>query len=219
MKIISSPANFIPALRFHWLTPFYDFFLKLTMPEIQIKKLLIREAGISDSSHVLDFGCGSATLSMMLKSANPLAQITGVDIDYLILKRAKRKLSRNRMDIDLVCYSGSTLPFPDHTFDRIVSCLVFHHIHGYQKPVILKEILRVLKPDGRLVIADFGKSELLHQRILFNIIRCLDGLDPTRANARGMLPRMVQAAGFQNVNLSKKIKTIFGEIQLLSGSR
>ena len=51
--------KYIPALRFKWLTPLYDFFLGITMPEGKIKRRLIDIASINADSTLLDFGCGT----------------------------------------------------------------------------------------------------------------------------------------------------------------
>lgn len=66
-----SKTKYIPALRFKWLTPLYDFFLGITMPERKIKFALIEAAEISSRMKVLDFGCGTATLTIMIKEFQP----------------------------------------------------------------------------------------------------------------------------------------------------
>ncbi len=68
---------YIPALCYNWLTRFYDPLLALTFPERKIKQALIYTAAIQNNDDVLDFGVGTATLSMMIKSKYPVANITG----------------------------------------------------------------------------------------------------------------------------------------------
>ncbi|MBK9958913.1 MAG: hypothetical protein IPP11_10030 [Chitinophagaceae bacterium] len=60
-------VKFISALRFKWLTPAYDFLIGATMPEQKIKQSLIDIAYLTDGATVLDFGCGTATLTIMAK--------------------------------------------------------------------------------------------------------------------------------------------------------
>ena len=69
-------TKYIPALRFKWLTPLYDFFLSITMPEKKIKLALIEAASIPAGIKVLDFGCGTATLTIMVKEMYPEAKVT-----------------------------------------------------------------------------------------------------------------------------------------------
>lgn len=152
-------AKFISALRFKWLTPLYDFFVAITMPEKSIKQSLIDNAYLTDYANILDFGCGTATLTIMAKEHRPLINITGVDIDKSILNKAAEKIKVKRLDIILADYDGKRLPFEDSSFDRVISCLVFHHLETPVKQKVLAELFRVTKKDGQMIIADFGRSD------------------------------------------------------------
>ena len=211
--------KFIPALRFKWLTPLYDFFIWITMPEKKIKKALISEANIYAGAKLLDFGCGTATLTIMAKQSSPEAKVTGIDVDREILDKATKKIKKEKLDIFLLDYDGSQLPFQHNAFDRVISCLVFHHLDTDTKQKALAEIFRVMNKDGQLLIADFGRSRSWVQRTLFNIIRGLDGFNPTDANAKGLLPGMISGAGFENVVIKTRFKTMFGEVQIISAQK
>jgi len=209
-----SEAKFVSALRFKWLTPLYDFFIGRTMPENKIKQSLIDISYLTDHASVLDFGCGTATLTIMAKEHRPAIKITGIDIDKSILNNAAEKINQKGLDIKLTDYDGERLPFEDNSFDRIISCLVFHHLETPAKQMILAEIFRVTKNNGQLFIADFGRSDLWYQRLLFNLIRGLDGYKPTNANAKGLMLLLIADAGFINPDIKKKFKTVFGEVQI-----
>ena len=212
-------AKFIPALRFKWLTPLYDFLINLTMPEKKIKQALIETANIPAGVKVLDFGCGTATLTMMVKEIYPEAKVTGIDVDRKIVDRAIQKIKEKKLGIFLLVYDGKQLPFQRNAFNRIVSCLVFHHLDTETKQKSLTEIFRILSKDGQLHIADFGRSKSWVQRTLFNMIRGLDGLKSTDANAKGLLPELISDAGFENVVIKKRFKTMFGEVQIISAEK
>lgn len=212
-------TKFIPALRFKWLTPLYDFFISITMPEKKIKQVLISSANIDASTRLLDFGCGTATLTIMVKQSSPEAKVTGIDIDTEILDKATKKIKEEKLDIFLFDYDGKHFPFQRNAFDRVISCLVFHHLDTDIKQTMLAEIFRVMNKDGQLLIADFGRSKSWVQRTLFNIIRGLDGFKSTDANARGLLPEMISDAGFENVAIKTRFKTMFGEVQIISGEK
>jgi ubiquinone/menaquinone biosynthesis C-methylase UbiE len=207
-------TKFISALRFKWLTPLYDFFVGATMPEVSIKQSLINIAYLTDGAAVLDFGCGTATLIIMAKEQSPAINITGIDIDKTILNKAKEKINQKGLNIKLTDYNGEKLPFEDNSFDRIISCLVFHHLETPVKQKMLAELFRVTKKDGQMIIADFGRSDSWLQRLLFNTIRGLDGFKPTGANAKGLMPQLIADAGFSNPAIKKKFRTIFGEVQI-----
>jgi len=212
-------TKYIPALRFKWLTPLYDFFLSITMPEKKIKLALIEAASIPAGIKVLDFGCGTATLTIMVKEMYPEAKVTGIDVDREILDRATQKLKEKKLDIFLLDYDGKEFPFQRNAFDRTLSCLVFHHLDTDTKQNMLAEIFRVLNKDGQLFIADFGRSKSWIQRTLFNIIRGLDGFKSTDANAKGLLPELISDAGFENVAIKTRFKTMFGEVQIISAEK
>lgn len=212
-------AKYIPALRFKWLTPLYDFLLNITMPEQKIKQALIEVASISPGINVLDYGCGTATLTIMVKEIFPGVKVTGIDVDREILDKATQKVKEKKIAVFLLDYDGKHLPFEPDAFERTLSCLVFHHLDTPTKQTALAEIFRVLNKNGQLHIADFGRSTSWTQRVLFNIIRGLDGFKPTDANAKGLLPAMVSDAGFTNVAIKKRFKTIFGEVQIISAEK
>ena len=113
----------------------YDFFLNVTVPEKRIKQALIDLASIHSNSTVLDFGCGTATLTIMIKQMNPEANLTGIDVDMAILNKAVQKIKKSKLDILLRDYDGILLSFQDNSFDRILSCLVFHHLDTDKKQV------------------------------------------------------------------------------------
>lgn len=208
-----------PALRFNWLTPLYDFFLAGTMPEKKIKQALIAIADINPGAKLLDFGCGTGTLTVMVKESHSETRVTGIDIDIEILKYAVQRTQMKGLDILLLNYDGVHLPFQNDSFERVVSCLVFHHLDTNAKKNALAEIFRIIKINGQLHIADFGRSKSWLQRTLFNLIRGLDGFKSTRINAKGLLPKLIADAGFGNVVIKRYFKTIFGEIQIISACK
>ena len=82
-------SRYIPALSFKWLTPLYDPLLKWVMREESFKRRLIQQANIHPKMKVLDLGCGTGTLTLMLKRAHPEAEVTGLDGDPQVLDIAR----------------------------------------------------------------------------------------------------------------------------------
>lgn len=207
--------NFIPALRFHWLTNAYDKLVGLTMPEKEFKNNLLAEAHIHTGDKVLDFGVGTGTLSLMAYAQQPNAIYFGVDVDSHILKIAGEKIKEAKAQITLQLYDGAALPFADNSFDRVLSSLVFHHLSRKQKANALKEIYRVLKPGGELHIADWGKAANGMMRTLFYLVQLLDGFENTSDNVDGKLPTIICFAGFNDIVVKQKINTVYGTLELL----
>jgi|LauGreDrversion4_2_1035121.scaffolds.fasta_scaffold15360_3 ubiquinone/menaquinone biosynthesis C-methylase UbiE len=206
--------SYIPALKFHWLTNIYDSLISTFMPEKEFKNAIIINANIQDNFKVLDFGIGTATLSLMAYQSNSYARYIGIDIDDNILKLAHNKISNSQAKIELVQYQGGKIPFDDDSFDRIISSLVFHHLTDNQKLVAFQEFYRVLKPNGEVHIADWGRANNKIMKGLFHIVQLLDGYDTTTANVDGKLPEIIKSAGFHNVDIKKHFNTILGTLEI-----
>jgi SAM-dependent methyltransferase len=101
---------------------------------------------------VLDAGCGAGTFEHFIAGKNP-PQVTvdALESSMGMLDEARRKCRHVGFVKFLAADLNGRLPFDDATFDRIVSLNVLHVLddHDY----VLEELLRVLKPDGRLVIS------------------------------------------------------------------
>src|SRR5215467_8586759 len=83
--------EYIPALSYRFLTPFYDFIQKYIVRDVRYKHRLIEQAQIQPGQHVLDLGCGTGTLAIMAKQMHNSAEVVGLDADPDMLKVAKYK--------------------------------------------------------------------------------------------------------------------------------
>jgi len=203
--------KYIPALRYEWLTPFYDPLMQLFMRESRFKLRLVEQARIEKGYHLLDIGCGTATLTILIKKVHPDADVTGLDGDPEILKIAKTKIIHAGFDIKLDLGMSFKLPYPDGSFDRVVSTLVFHHLTRENKVRTFKEIFRILKPGGELHVADLGKP---HNALMYLVSLVTRHLEETRDNIGGILPYMFQKAGFEQVQETARFMTLFGTVSL-----
>jgi len=211
--------NFVPALGFKCLTPIYDPVVRLTTRESVFKSELLKQSDLRRGQNVLDLACGTGTLTIALKNSCSEATITGLDGDFEILRIAQSKASSSESQIRFVCGRTENLPFPDGSFDRVVSSLFFHHLTSDAKIRTLEEVRRVLKPGGQLHIADWGKPANLVMSLASFVIQILDGFEVTKDNLRGNLPGIIQGAGFSEIVESSSLNTVFGTIRLLSAKR
>lgn len=213
-------TNYIPALRFKPLTRLYDFFLSATFPERKMKQALINQLQLQGTETVLDFGCGTATLAIMIKEQFPSVNIMGVDVDAEIIGIAENKIRSKGLGIALKKFDGESLAFlADHQFDKVVSSLVFHHIPTSTKRNILGQLYRIIKPGGALHIADFGKSRTLYTKVAFGLLRRFDGVENTSVNAEGLLPQYIENGGFQEAAVLQSFNTVFGTVDLIRARR
>jgi len=86
-------------------------------------------------------------------------RVAGFDPGTQQIARARAKVARRHVSIEFQMGLIEQLPFPDQTFDVVFSTLMMHHLPAPLKRQGLAEIARVLKPGGRLVIADFKHKQ------------------------------------------------------------
>ncbi|BAY73175.1 class I SAM-dependent methyltransferase (plasmid) [Anabaena sp. FACHB-709] len=114
-------------------------------------------AEIAPEATVLDVGCGTGGLELLLLTENPQQVIIGVDISEKMLLVAQQKCHAYSQ-VSFHNVSVSNLPFENNSFDVIVSASVFHYFDDPH--AALMEIKRVLKPQGKLFILDWCKDYL-----------------------------------------------------------
>lgn len=215
---MEKPAKirYVPALRFNWLTPFYDAVVATTTRERTFKEALIKQSDIKAGQRVLDLGCGSGTLVIWIKQAQPLADVTGVDGDPAILARAKGKARSIKVSVHFDQALSQNLPYPAAHFDSAVSSLFFHHLNRTSKQCAARELFRVLKPGAQLHVADWGAPGNFLMRGLFVFIQLLDGFGNTQDNVSGKLVELFEQAGFSEVAERRSFSTVFGTMVLYS---
>lgn len=206
--------RYIPALSFRWLTPLYDPLLKWIMREETFKRRLTSQTNIQPGMTVLDLGCGTGTLTLMIKRAHPNAHVTGLDGDPQVLDIARDK-SRG-VNIQWDEGLASSLPYPDSVFDRVVTSLVIHHLVTDDKRLAFKEVYRVLKPHGELHLVDFGPP---HSSLTRMIRKLLRGFEEADDNLDGLIPRFIKEAGFGSVNETEHFTTIFGPLSMIKAMK
>lgn len=122
----------------------WSFYVAATTDET-LKRLPLHE-----SDRVLDIGCGTGFLLERLSATHPVEALSGVDPVPQMLAVARRRLSPA---VRLREGWAEALPFESESFDVAVSCSVFHYIG--RPALALREIGRVLRPGGTLIISDW----------------------------------------------------------------
>ncbi len=199
-----------------WLTPAYDFFVRLFLREQHIKRALIGHARIAPGDHVLDLGAGTGTLAILIKQMHPSARVSGLDADLAVLSLAKRKAAHAATEVAFDLGTVTALPYATGSFDRVVSSLVFSLLSHDQKQEAIYEAYRALRWGGELHIADFGPPHTGWGRLLARRMR---RFEPICDNLDGRLPGMFRAAGFVEVAEDARIATLLGTISLLRGRK
>jgi ubiquinone/menaquinone biosynthesis C-methylase UbiE len=157
----------------------------------QLRQRTVTLARIQPGDVVLDVGCGTGTLAMeVARCVGRAGRVVGVDPGIEQITRARSKATRRNVPIEFQSGVIEQLPFPDQTFDAVLSTLMMHHLPHPLKCQGLAEIARVLKPGGRLVIADFKhKKERQGQAARFH----------AGGSSMQELAALVKEAGFPQV--------------------
>lgn len=155
---------------------------------------ILRRAGVRAGDRVLDVGTGPGYLALAAsRLVGPEGAATGIDASPEMTDRARELAAREGSAAEFRVASAALLPFDDASFDVVVSRLVFHHLTGELKALALAEILRVLRPGGRLLIADMASRAATSGH---HLVAHVLGTHPQTDES---LERLVWDAGFRDV--------------------
>jgi ubiquinone/menaquinone biosynthesis C-methylase UbiE len=132
---------------------------------------LISLSQIGAQDVVLDVATGTGVIPLRLaQNGKTGGKIIGLDLTPAMLRRAQAKIraSQTRLPIELTCASAMNMPYRDAYFDVILCGLATHHL---DVPVVLAEMQRLLKPGGRLNIADVGGAASWRLPFVNSLIR------------------------------------------------
>jgi ubiquinone/menaquinone biosynthesis C-methylase UbiE len=206
--------HFTPALgRPEW-TGFYDLAIALLTREKIWRQALVAQLGPRVHDTILDVGCGTGTLAVLVALAAPGCRVTGLDPDAAILARARAKAARRGAAVSFVEGFADDADRAGGPFDKVTSSLVFHQVPMEGKREGFAAIWRALKPGGSLHVADYGLQRTALMRRLFRQVQRLDGFENTEPNALGVLPDLIKEAGFVEVEERRVIPTLTGSISI-----
>jgi ubiquinone/menaquinone biosynthesis C-methylase UbiE len=173
-----------------------------------LRELTVLQALIKPGDSVLDVGCGPGSVTIPAKiRAGANGQASGIDPSPEMIAVARRKAASKGLAIDFRVGVIEALPYPDSSFDVVTSSLMIHHLPGDLKKKGLDEIYRVLKPGGRLLIADFMRQNpsllshlfyalSMHRGLKFGIEDLPDLLETTRYSQSMVLKKRFLSIGF-----------------------
>ena len=159
-------------------------------------RMVIELANVRSGDKVLDVGCGTGSLTLTAHSyAGPSEKVHCIDAAPEMIEVAKKKASRSGLEVVFGVGLIEKLAFPNAAFDVVINRLVLHHLPDDLKRTAFSEILRVLRPGGHLLIADFNPPT---NPMLNHIVSALVGSHMMQTNVRS-LPSMLASAGFVEI--------------------
>lgn len=140
--------------------------------ERRFRDHLVELARLDPGDSALDVGCGTGALALAARArVGSDGQVCGVDPSPQMVARARRKAAKAGVDVGFETAAVEALPFPDGTFDAVLSSLMLHHLTEEGQRQGTGEIARVLKPGGKFLAVDIGGGTEATRHSLFRRLR------------------------------------------------
>ena len=210
-----------PPLGFAALTPFYDRAIAALTREGVWRTRLVNHISPKRGETILDIGSGTGSLGIAVTAAESGCIFRGIDPDETAVAIARQKAA----------LAGSTAMFETGRFgghpagdgerpDKIVCSLVLHQVPLAEKRRLLAGMLDWLRPGGELFIADYGLQPGFAMRLAFRLtVQLIDGKADTQPNADGVLPALIEQAGFRNQVILDAVDTATGRIEIIRAEK
>ena len=189
--MVQSSRTYLPAAGRDWRLPLYDPFVKLLGGDAA-RRALLNQVALRPGQRVLDVGCGTGTLATLIKQLHPKVEVLGLDPDPKALARARGKAQSAAVSVQFDQGFGDELPYAGASFDRVFSSFMFHHLPAEEKGSTLREIRRVLKTGGELLMMDFEGPHGVHGLLA----RVLHANKTLADNAEDRVFSLMREAGF-----------------------
>jgi ubiquinone/menaquinone biosynthesis C-methylase UbiE len=178
------------------IAPVYDLWAALT--ETKARRRCLELAAVRDGEDVLEVAVGTGLAFEALLRGNPSGRNVGVDLTEAMLDRARRRAERIGGKFELVVGDAHRLDFPDHSFDVVLNSYMFDLLPEADFVPVLRELRRVLRPGGRLVVVNMAFGHRWRHRIYDAMFRRLPSLS---GGCRAVeLKPSVRQAGFTIVH-------------------
>lgn len=205
--------DYTPALGRLAPARFFDYVVSMTRERLW-RGLTVMHLAPRPGDSVLDVGCGTGTLALLVARVEPGAAVIGVDPDPDMVAVARHKDVDGRVRWLTAMGDALVESVGPDSMDAVTSSLVLHQCPLPVKRAILASMFAALRPGGRLVIADYGLQRRAAMRLAFKFVQFADGKSDTQPNADGVLPQLISDAGFTGVTEADVVETITGSISI-----
>lgn len=175
----------------------YDWLVRILLMgrERRFRNEIVDLGAVKPGEAVLDVGCGTGTLLMAVADrVGSVGPLRGIEPSPEMLARARQKAGGRYLDMGLTQASADALPFPAGSFDVVFCTLVLHHLPPQVQATALSEMRRVLRPGGRIVIADLSAGSPI------SLVGLLHGIGTGASGPLQEAAARLRAADFESVS-------------------
>jgi ubiquinone/menaquinone biosynthesis C-methylase UbiE len=149
-------------------------------------------APVTGRSRVLDLGCGPGIVTEAF--AVEAGEVIALDLSFEMIQRARQRCERaGQRNVRFAIGKAERLPFRNAAFDAIVTRLTLHHFPDLE--TALSEMIRVLQPHGKIVIADIISSQIPEESELHNALEVLRDPSHVKMLSHTELRHLIRATG------------------------
>ena len=198
----------------HWARR-YDWLMNLVLlgKERAWRETTAEMAAIKPGDKVLDVGCGTGSLTLAAQArAGASGEVHGIDAAPEMIEVARSKAARSGASVDFRIGLVEEIPFPDGSFDVVLSSLMIHHLPDDLKRTAFAEMRRVLKPGGHLFAVDFEPPT---SPLVRHVLAHAHSGGMMRVDVREYVP-MMEEVGFDRVEAGR---TKFRYVSFVRGSK
>ena len=163
------------ALFYKAMSKFYDLLDVIYFRKYDTSPRKVVNEAIQDNDKILDLCTGTGTNAVNIAKRNASIKVVGVDLSKNMLAIAESKIKKEKLlNIELFLMDAANLSFEDECFDKVLLSLVLHEMDEGIAARIMKEAIRVLKPDGEIVITEWERSSKFFRKVIFSPIEVLE---------------------------------------------
>jgi len=197
LRALNEPAPETRGVTMDWAVPFYDAVCAWLGIDSQLRHETLRHANIVPGERILDVGCGAGVLTRLAAAAaGPSGGAIGIDPSPGMIAVAQRNAAAQGSLAGFRLAAIEELPYPDRSFDVVLSSFMLHHLPPDVKRTGLSEVYRVLKNGGRLLAVDIDRPA---NAFWWPVLWPLLFTSSAAANLRGEITAYLRNARFSPV--------------------
>lgn len=157
------------------MSGFYDLLDVIYFRKYESSPRKVVFDAIDENDKVLDLCTGTATNALAIAKKYPNTRVVGVDLSKDMLAIAKSKARKEKLgNVRLYNMDATSMKFKDGSFDKVLLSLVLHETNKDLAAKIVNEAIRVMKPEGELIVTEWERQDKLIKKIIFFPIEVLE---------------------------------------------